>query len=186
MDFNSLQPNSFIYVLRTKPTPTLQIGKVKNRTNQKSKPPKGSNGLSYYGSNGILVEDFTVNFDGKDEIFTEVPLTADISQTDDEATFLAVSNSTMATVVQHLISQSKKALSEDSIRYHETMVSEGEKIYETLNPQYADEKRQAKTIADLEKGYSALTQQINKLGADNAKILQLLSKLTNEGKSAKN
>jgi hypothetical protein len=54
----------------------------------------------------------------------------------------------MIAVIDNLIQTSKKAI--ETIDYHRNVITEGDKMLETLNPRYAEEKKQARTIADLQ------------------------------------
>jgi hypothetical protein len=47
-----------------------------------------------------------------------------------------------------MLQTSKKAL--EQVPYHKSVISESEKMMETLNPQYAENKQQARTIQDLQ------------------------------------
>lgn len=88
----------------------------------------------------------------------------------------------MISVVDNLINQSKKALTE--IDYHKCMIAEGDKILETLNPKYAAEKEQAQTIMQLKNGYDDISKKFSKIEADNAKMMSMLQQLTS-AKSSK-
>jgi hypothetical protein len=59
------------------------------------------------------------------------------------------SREAMLQAVDTMLQTSKKAL--EQIPLHKSVISESEKMLEVLNPRYAEEKRQARTINDLEK-----------------------------------
>ena len=63
---------------------------------------------------------------------------------------------------------SKKAL--EQIPYHKNVIAESEKMIETLNPQYAENKAQAKSILDLQ---ARQDQQDKKLDS----ILEVLNRI---------
>jgi dsDNA-binding SOS-regulon protein len=54
----------------------------------------------------------------------------------------------MLQAVDAMLQTSKKAL--EQIPYHKSVISESEKMMEALNPQYAENKQQARTILDLQ------------------------------------
>jgi hypothetical protein len=58
------------------------------------------------------------------------------------------------------------------------MIAEGDKILETLNPKYAAEKEQAQTINQLKDGYNEISKKFSKIEADNAKMMAMLTKLS--------
>lgn len=179
MDFNSLGQGSPFYVLNKADKPTLKIGTVKAKTNPQPKYQNGTNG--YNVANIQQVINITATLDGKDEVFTDIPINVEVAQTGER--IFTGSQTAMASVVENLMQQSKKALEQRA--YHETMLAEGDKILETLNPKYAEEKRQAKTISDLERKQTETDKKLDKISADNAKILSMLAQLTNEKKPSK-
>lgn len=176
MDLNSLVNGSPFYVLRKSGTPTLQIGTVKAKTQPQPRYQAQAVPTAFNGTNIQQVISVTATIDGKDETFTDVPYNAEVAQSGDK--IFTGSREAMISVVDNLITQSKKAL--DDVEYHKTMIAEGDKILETLNPKYAEEKKQAKAISELEKGYSDMTRKFAKLETDNAQILAMLKKLTGD------
>lgn len=189
MDFNSLTSGSAFYILRIiDDKPTYAVGTVKSKINAKNKYINGQTAQIgiYNAANTLQVADFVVSFPGKgDEVFTEIPVMAEVANTDDNKNFFSTSQTAIANVLLNLINASKKALAPEEKKRHETMVQVGEEIYEQLNPKFAEEKKQAKTISDLEKGYGELKKSFGELKNDNAKILSMLAQLTNEKKSLK-
>lgn len=181
MDFNSLGIGSPFYVLNKAEKPTLKIGTVKSKTNPQPKYQQGTN--AFNAANIQNVVSITATFNGKDEVFTEIPFNVEVAKIGENVIFSG-SQTAMASVVENLIQQSKKAL--EQVEYHKSMISEGDKILEVLNPKYADEKKQAKTISELEKKQAETDKKLDKISIDNAQILAMLKKLTGENKSAKN
>lgn len=169
MDFNSMGSGSPFYVLR-KSKPSLSIGTVKSKTNPQ---PKLQTGATVFNGNNIQqVVNITVTIDDKDEVFADVPTNAEVAQTAD-AIFTG-SQTAMTSVVENFISQSRKAL--EMVDYHKSVLTEGDKMLEQLNPKYADDKRQARTIAELEKRQTETDKKLDK-------VLAMLTQMTNEKKS---
>ena len=136
---------------------------------------------AFNGTNIQQVINITATIDGRDETFTDIPFNVEVAQSGDK--IFSGSRDAMISVVDNLINQSKKALNE--VEYHRTMISEGDKILEVLNPKYAEEKKQAKTINELQQGYSSLNKKFDKIESDNGKIMSMLTELLGK-KSAKN
>jgi hypothetical protein len=176
MDFNSLVNGSPFYVLRKSGTPALQIGTVKSKTQPQPKYQAQSVPTAFNGTNIQQVINVTATIDGRDETFTDIPFNVEVAQSGDKV--FSGSRDAMISVIDSLISQSKKALGD--VEYHKTMIAEGDKMLEVLNPKYAEEKKQAQTISDLEKGYSDMSKRFAKLETDNAQMLAMLKKLTGE------
>lgn len=180
MDFNSLGTGSPFYVLQKKEKPVLFVGTVKSKTQPTPKYQPQAVPNAFNGTSMQQVINITATFDGKDETFTEIPFNVEVAQTGDK--IFSGSREAMLSVVDNLINQSKKALNE--IDFHKTMISEGDKILEVLNPKYAGEKKQARTISELEKNYFELSKKFEQLESSNAQILTLLKKMSE--KSVKN
>lgn len=179
MDFNSLGQGSPFYVLNKAEKPTLRVGTVKSKSNLQ---PKYQNGTNAFNTANIQqVINITATFDGKDEIFSDIPFNVEVAKIGENVIFSG-SQTAMANVVENLIQGSKKAL--EQVEYHKTMIAEGDKILELLNPKYAEDKKQARTISELEKKQVETDKKLDRISADNAKILALLSEMNK--KSAKN
>lgn len=174
MDFNSLGQGSPFYVLNKADKPSLKIGTVKSKTNPQ---PKYQNGTNAFNTANIQnVVSITATFDGKDEVFPEIPINVEVAKIGENVIFSG-SQTAMASVVENLIQSSKKAL--EQVEYHKTMIVEGDKILEILNPKYAEDKKQAKTISELEKKQAETDKKLDKISSDNAQILSMLKRLTN-------
>lgn len=173
MDFNSLGQGAPFYVFRKAEKPVLLIGTVKSKTQPQPRYQAQAVPTAFNGTNIQQVINITVTIDGKDETFTDVPFNVEVAQAGEK--IFSGSRDAMISVVDNLINQSKKALTE--IEYHKTMISEGDKILEVLNPKYADEKKQARTITELQQGYSSLNKKFDKIELDNGKIMSMLSEL---------
>ena len=74
----------------------------------------------------------------------------------------------MLQAVDAMLQTSRKAI--EQIPYHKSVIAESEKMLETLNPRYAEEKKQARTIKSLEERQAATDQKLDS-------ILTILRKL---------
>jgi len=181
MDFNSLGQGAPFYIFKKSEKPTLLVGTVKSKTQPQPRYQAQAVPTAFNGTNIQQVINITATIDGKDETFTDIPFNVEVAQSGDK--IFSGSRDAMISVVDNLINQSKKALNE--VEYHRTMISEGDKILEVLNPKYAEEKKQAKTINELQQGYSSLNKKFDKIESDNGKIMSMLTELLGK-KSAKN
>ena len=146
MDFNSLGNGSPFYILKkTAKKPILMVGTVKSKTTPQAKMQNGTNAFNGNGYHQVI--NITATVDGNDKVFIDVPINVEVAQSGDE--IFTGSQPAMAAVVENLIAQSRSALEQKE--YHETMIVEGDKILEVLKPQYAEGKKQAQTISNLEK-----------------------------------
>ena len=174
MDFNSLGIGSPFYVLNKGEKPQLKVGTVKAKTAPQPKYQQGTNAFNA-GATLQQVINITATFGGSDEVFTEIPVNVEVAKIGENVIFSG-SQTAMSSVVENLITTSKKAL--EQVEYHRQMIAEGDKMLESLNPKYAEEKKQAKTIAELERGYSDINKRFAKMESDQAQMLAMLKKMS--------
>ena len=147
MDFNTLTTGAPFYVLRKEADkPTLLIGTIKAKSAPLPKYQPQAVPNAFAGANVQQVISITATINDKDEVYTEVPINIEVAAKGND-TFTG-SREAMIAVIDNLIQQSKKAI--ETIDYHRNVIAEGDKMLETLNPRYAEEKKQARTIADLQ------------------------------------
>jgi hypothetical protein len=145
MDFNSLGNGSPFYILRQGEKPILEVGVVKQKSQARAKFPTQTPNIMQ-GMQVQQVIDVIATINGKDETFSEIPINVEIAQRGN-VTFSG-SREAMLQAVDAMLQTSKKAL--EQIPYHKSVISESEKMMEALNPQYAENKQQARTIQDLQ------------------------------------
>ena len=145
MDFNSLGQGSPFYILRKGDKPLLEVGVVKSKSQPRAQyPTQTPNVMS--GMTFQQVIDVVAVTNGKEETFAGIPVNVEIASKGTD-TFTG-SREAMLQAVDAMLQTSKKAIEE--VPYHESVIKEGEKMLEILNPQYAENKQQARTIQDLQ------------------------------------
>jgi len=151
MDFNSLQVGQPIYVLQKSEKPTLQVGVVKTKSDPKSpyqtNQPAIFNGLATMQGQNLVV-DVVATIGGADIPFSNLPINAETTSYNNGMTFVSSSREAMLQGVDTMIQASKKAL--EQVNYHKSVLTEGEKMLETLNPRYREEKERDRSIKSLE------------------------------------
>lgn len=173
MDFSSLGNGNPFYVLRKGEKPILEVGVVKSKTQPRAKwPTQNPNVMA--GLQVQQVIDVVVTINGKDETFSEIPINVEIAQRGND-TFTG-SREAMLQAVDSMLQTSKKAI--EQIPYHKVVISETEKMLEVLNPQYAENKKQARTISDLERRQADTDKKLDT-------ILTILQKLDSPPSSTK-
>ena len=145
MDFNGLGQGSPFYILRQGEKPILEVGVIKQKSQPRAKFPTQTPNIMQ-GLQMQQVIDVVATINGKDETFMDVPINVEIAQKGN-VTFSG-SREAMLQAVDNMLQTSKKAL--EQVPYHKSVISESEKMMETLNPQYAENKQQARTIQDLQ------------------------------------
>lgn len=165
MDMQSLGVGNPFYVLRKGEKPVLETGVVKSKSQPRAKFPTQTPNIGI-GMQMQQVIDVTATINGKDETFVDLPINVEIAARGND-TFTG-SREAMLQAVDNMLQTSKKAL--EQVSYHKSVIAESEKMLEVLNPQYAENKKQARTISDLERRQ---TETDKKLDA----ILSILQKL---------
>ena len=165
MDFNSLTNGNPFYVLRKGEKPTLEVGVVKSKSQPRAKFPTQTPNIMT-GVQMQQVVDVVATINGKDETFQEIPVNVEIAQRGNDT--FSGSGEAMLQAVDSMLQTSKKAL--DQIPFHKSVISESEKMLEALNPRYAEEKKQARTIKTLEERQAATDAKLDS-------ILKILQKL---------
>lgn len=165
MDFNSLGAGNPFYILRKGEKPMLEVGVVKSKSQPKAQYPTQTPNIGI-GMQFQQVVDVIATINGKDETFPNLPINVEIAQKGNDT--FSGSREAMLQAVDSMLQTSKKAI--EQVDYHKSVLKEGEKMLETLNPRYAEEKRQARTIKTLEERQAATDAKLDS-------ILSILQKL---------
>lgn len=173
MDIQNLGIGNPFYVLRKGEKPILEVGVVKSKTQPRAKWPTQNPNIMA-GLQVQQVIDVVATINGKDETFSEIPINVEIAQRGND-TFTG-SREAMLQAVDSMLQTSKKAI--EQIPYHKVVISETEKMLEVLNPQYAENKKQARTISDLERRQADTDKKLDT-------ILTILQKLDSPPSSTK-
>ena len=172
MDFNSLGNGNPFYILRKGEKPTLEVGVVKSKSQPRAKfqtqTPNVMTGMQMQ-----QVIDIIATINGRDETFSEIPVNVEIAARGNDT--FSGSREAMLQAVDAMLQTSKKSI--EQIPYHKSVIAESEKMLEVLNPRYAEEKKQARTIKALEERQSATDAKLDS-------ILSILQKLDSPAPSS--
>lgn len=161
MDFNSTIEGSKIYVLDKKNF-SLSVGILKSKTLPVAKL-------------GTLQQTITmtVDFDGKERVFTDVPSNADSAKEGDYLVY-ACNGDRLTPVIDSMVCQSRNIL--DSVPFHERVVNESSSMKSIVNPKIAEDEKRLKAIKDLQKRQAETDEKLDT-------ILKMLKDITVEKKS---
>ena len=182
MDFNSLGVNAPFYILH-KGEFTLQVGSVKSKTDPKPQFPTQTPGVFAGLNTQPNVVDVIVTLDGVDTPFNNLPFNTETAQYNNGDTFVSCSRDATLQMVDSMMQSSRKALEQRA--YHEKVLSNGEVMLETLNPQYAENKRQVRTIEELKSKQRETDEKLSGLAKQNSEILSILRKLDGDPRAVK-
>ena len=174
MDIQNLGIGSPFYVLRKGEKPVLETGVVKTKSQPRAKFPTQTPNIMQ-GMQMQQVIDVTATINGKDEVFSDIPINVEIAARGND-TFTG-SREAMLQAVDAMLQTSKKAL--EQVAFHKSVIAESEKMLEVLNPQYAENKKQARTISDLERRQADTDKKLDT-------ILGILQKLDSPTPSSVN
>ena len=164
MDFNSLGTGQPFYILQKNEKPTLQVGVVKSKSDAKTpyqvQQPAILSGLSAMQGQNLVV-DVVVSVGNSDIPFSNLPLNSESSTYNNGNTFVSCSREATLQAVDGMIQASKKAL--ELVDYHNLVLTEGEKMLETLNPRYKEERERDRSIKSLEERQTATDKKLDKI-----------------------
>lgn len=172
MDFSSLGQGSPFYILRQGEKPVLEVGTVKSKTQPHVKFPTQTPNLMQ-GLQTQQVLDITATVNGKDETYNDIPIGVEIAAKGN-VTFSG-SREAMLQAVDNMMQTSKKAI--EQVPFHKSVIAETEKMLEVLNPQYAENKQNARVIQSLQEKQKAQEEQIKEIKAQNSEMLSILRQL---------
>jgi hypothetical protein len=186
MDFQSLRQGSAIYILHRdgNTTPQLIVGTVQNKPEPKPMYMAQTPGATpnvYAGTNMMQpVVEVIAKCGNEDIPFSNLNPTDSSATYGNGAYFITTTPDAMLPTVDAMMQESRKILSKQS--YHEAVLVEGEKMLETLNPRYREEKEQKQDIANLK---SQMGNIESTLGTMTAMIQNLQKSITSSSKSGK-
>lgn len=179
MDFNSLGNGNPFYILRKGEKPILEVGVVKSKSQPRAKFQTQTPNIMA-GMPMQQVIDVVATINGKDESFNDIPVNVEIAARGNDT--FSGSREAMLQAVDAMLQTSRKAI--DQIPYHKSVIAESEKMLDVLNPQYADNKRQARTIQSLEEKQRATEAKLAALESQSTEMLSILRSLNGSSSSA--
>lgn len=155
MDFKSLQAGQPVYIIYKNDKPRLVVAEVVNRNEPHYNV---SNPTAAIGTNLKQVVDITAK-DGE-QIIPLGNLSADgeTETYNKGAQFIGASQEAALREVDRMMAESRQVL--DKVEYHQSVLAEGEKMLEVLNPQYKEAKAQKQDIAELRDQMGQLMQMV--------------------------
>ena len=179
MDFNSLGAGNPFYLLRRGEKPILEVGVVKSKSQPRAKFPTQTPNIMT-GMQMQQVIDVVATINGKDETFSDIPINVEIAARGNDT--FSGSREAMLQAVDAMLQSSKKAI--EQVPYHKSVIVETEKMLESLNPQYAENKQNARVIQALQEKQKAQDHQLAELKAQNTEMLNILRQLNGTGATA--
>ena len=157
--FQSIRPNSQIYILHKGDNMRVDIGFV---TNQPIPKPKYSMPQTF-GQPQELVVDLVVKANNEVMNLNGIPAQADVADSFSNGETVVVSTSREA-INAELVSEKQKSLDiVKSIPYHEKRASQCDVLLGQLNPEFAEKQSQKEELNQLKEQVNGLTTQVSRL-----------------------
>lgn len=173
--FQSVRPNSQIYIFHKGDNPKLESGFVTAQPVVRPKyqvPPT-------FGQPQEMVVDIAAKVNGQTINYAGLPAQLDIADTVSNGEAIVVSDSKEAMNAE-IISLKQKSLDIiNSVEFHKNLASSCDKILSELNPEFAEKQAQREEIDSLKSQMSEMSKNINDLMEANRQLIEHLSKKEN-------
>lgn len=151
MDFNSLGESSPVYVIRKKPFGFL-TGTLKSKVQKQPSNP-------YMPQPAPQPIDIVVNVSGTDETVPNVPSGMEVVEF--KGSYYSTTTEGAQQAISGLMQIGRDGL--DNQQYFQSLITEGEKAIESINPQYAEGKRQARVVRELQERADAQDRKLDEI-----------------------
>lgn len=165
MNFSELQNGANFYVISTSNGLSVAVGTVKGKTAPYWPMPVN-------GMNSQLV-DLTININGQDRVVPGLPVSLEVAGRDPE--IYTGNRETAERVIDEKMAEAAKML--QNIPYFQKVKQDGPKCKETINPGYAQTRKQAETIEQLQQRLAATEGKLSEMTTLQARTLELLEKM---------
>lgn len=174
--FQSLRPNSPIYILHKGDNPFFEIGTVTNVT-----PPRSKYGVtSSFSPPQDLIVDIIIKVKDIPSNYNGIPATAEIADfyNNDESIVISDNKEAINAEVLNLKKKSSDVI--NSIDLHKHLEAEYDKILQEINPDIAEKQLQRNEISALKTQMSEMNKNMSELMAANRLLMEQLTKQKNE------
>lgn len=157
--FQSVRPNSPIYVLHKGDNARLETGYVVNQPIPKSKyqiPPT-------FGQPQEMVVDLVVKLNDTTVNYNSLPAQADISDSYSNGESIVISDSRDAMNAEIMSTKQKSLDIINSIDFHKSLVNQYDKLLSDFNPEMAEKQAQQQEIASLREQMNLMSKNMSLL-----------------------
>ena len=168
--FQSVRPNSQIYILYKGDSPRLEVGYATNQA-----IPRQKYNLSSPFNAQEMVVDIIVKSGEQTFNYTNIPAQADVADTfsNGESIIIADSRDAINSELMNLKQKSQDII--DSIDIHKNMLVAYDSILANLNPEFAEKRAQQEEISSLKNQMSDMSKSLEELMATNKLLIERLS-----------
>jgi len=169
--FQSVRPNSQIYIFHKGDTPKVEVGYVSNQPIPK---PKYSLPATF-GQPQDMVVDIIVKIGDKQVNYNGLPANMDIADSFSNGESIVIADNREAMNAELLSLKQKSTEVINSVNYHKELISKYEKILSELNPEFAEKQEQKQEIDTLKEQMAEMSRSISTLMESNKKLIEQLT-----------
>lgn len=168
--FQSVRPNSQIFILHKGDTPSIEIGNV---TNQPMPRPKYQLPATF-GQPQELVVDLVVKVGDRTVNYNSLPAQLDIADSSSNGESIVISDSRDAMNAEILNLKQKSTDIVNSVEFHKGLIDEYEKVLAQLNPELAEKQEQKQELDTLRAQMAEMSRSISALMETNKQLIEKL------------
>ena len=168
--FQSVRPNSQIFIFHKGDTPSIEIGNV---TNQPMPRPKYQLPATF-GQPQELVVDLVVKVGDRTVNYNSLPAQLDIADSSSNGESIVISDSRDAMNAEILNLKQKSTDIVNSVEFHKGLIDEYEKVLAQLNPELAEKQEQKQELDTLRAQMAEMSRSISALMETNKQLIEKL------------
>ena len=157
--FQSVRPNSPIYILHKGDNARLETGYVVNQPIPKPKYPIPAN----FGQPQEMIVDLIVKVNDTNVNYNSLPAQADISDSYSNGESITISDSRDAMNAEIMSAKQKSTDVINSVGYHKALIEQYDKLLSDFNPEVAEKQAQQQEMASIKEKMEEMTRTMNLL-----------------------
>lgn len=157
--FQSVRPNSPIYILHKGDNARLETGYVVNQPIPKAKYPMPA----AFGQPQEMVVDLVVKVNDMNMNYNSLPAQSDISDSYSNGESITISDSRDAMNAEIMSAKQKSIDVINSVGYHKALIEQYDKLLSDFNPEVAEKQAQQQEMASMRKKMDEMTKTMNLL-----------------------
>ena len=177
--FQSVRPNSQIYIFHRGDAPRIDIGYVTNQPVPRAKYQLPAT----FGQPQELVVDLIVKVNDQTFNYNSLPASSDIADSSSNGESIVISDSKEAMNAELVNLKQKSTDIINSVDYHKELIGKYEKLLSEINPEFAEKQEQKMEIDTLKLQMAEMSRSISSLMKSNKALIE---KLTTKNKNYEN
>lgn len=170
--FQSVRPNSQIYIFHKGDNPRFETGYV---TNQPIPRPKYQLPATF-GQPQEMVVDLVVKVNDQTFNYSNLPAHADVADSLSNGESIVISDSKEAMNAEIINLKQKSTDIINSVEFHKELVAKYEKLLADINPEFAEKQEQKLEIDTLKSQMAEMSKSIASLMESNKALIEQLTK----------